>query len=220
MPRHLPWRDHVHPLGLTPVWVDTEGQLRPWPLSSFAIRVKQRQLPGAFVMPSHLPNPAGDVSRGPDVSWAEPFGKDLGGNEAETRLTGDEHLEILGPVDCQRRYERLVAPPCPPVLIQLPSPGGEARTEWFYADILDISLGGLCLLISGNHDLQVGQTLQVDFNVHRTTDLHRVAGFVRWFVRSGTFNTMGVGFSEPLPQLPQLLPERRNSPRDPKTVAD
>ena len=171
-------------------------------------------------MPSHLPNPAGDVSRGPDVSWAEPFGKDLGGNEAETRLTGDEHLEILGPVDCHRRYERLVAPPCPPVLIQLPSPGGEARTEWFYADILDISLGGLCLLISGNHDLQVGQTLQVDFNVHRTTDLHRVAGFVRWFVRSGTFTTMGVGFCEPLPQLPQLLPERRNSPREPKVVAD
>lgn len=171
-------------------------------------------------MPSHLPNPAGDASRRPGVSWAEPFDKDLGGNEAETILTGDEHLEILGPDDCQRRHERLVAPPCPPVLIQLPSPGGEARTEWFYADILDISLGGLCLLITGNHDLQVGQTLLVDFNVHRTTDLHRVAGFVRWFVRSGTFNTMGVGFSEPLPQLPQLLPERRSSPRDPKTVAD
>ena len=171
-------------------------------------------------MPSHLPNPAGDASRGPGVSWVEPFGKDPGGNEAQTILTGDEYLEILGLDDGQRRYERLVAPPCPPVLIQLPSPGAEARTQWFYADILDISLGGLCLFITGNHDLQVGQALLVDFHVHRTADLHQVAGFVRWFVRSSTFITMGIGFSEPLPQLPQLLPERRNSHRDPNTVAD
>jgi hypothetical protein len=171
-------------------------------------------------MPSHLPNPAGDASRRPGVSWVEPFGKDPGGNEDQTILTGDEYLEILGLDEGQRRYERLVAPPCPPVLIQLPSPGAEARTQWFYADILDISLGGLCLFITGNHDLQVGQALLVDFHVHRTADLHQVAGFVRWFVRSSTFTTMGIGFSEPLPQLPQLLPEVRNSPRDPKTVAD
>jgi hypothetical protein len=171
-------------------------------------------------MASHLPNPAGDASRRPGVSWVEPFGKDPGGNEDQTILTGDESLEILGPEDGQRRYERLVALPCPPVLIQLPSPGGEARTEWFYADILDISRGGLCLLITGNHALQVGQALLVDFNVHRTADLHQVAGFVRWFLSSGTFTTMGMGFSEPLPQLPQLLPERRISLHDPKTVAD
>lgn len=171
-------------------------------------------------MPSHLPNLAGDASKRPRVSRAEPFGKDPGGFEAETILTGDEYLEILGPGDCQRRYERLVAPPCPPVLIQLPSPGGEAPIEWFYADILDISLGGLCLLITEKHDLQVGQTLLVDFKVHLATDLHRVAGFVRWFVRSGTFTTMGVGFSKPLPQLPQLLPELRNRLRDPNTGAD
>ncbi len=171
-------------------------------------------------MPSHLPNPAGDASRGSGVSWAEPFGKDPGGNEDQIVLTGDGYLETLSPDDGQRRHERLVALPCPPVLIQLPSPGGEARAEWFYADILDISLGGLCLLITGNHDLQVGQALVVDFNVHRTADLHQVEGFVRWFVSSGTFTTMGMGFSEPLPQLPQLLPERRHSPRDPNTVAD
>ena len=208
------------PVGLTPVWVDTEGQLRPWLLSFLGTKVKRRQLSGAFVMPSHLPNFAGDASRRPGVSWAEPFSKDPGRFEAETILTGDEYLEILGPDDGQRRYERLVALPCPPVLIQLPSPGAEARTEWFYADILDISRGGLCLLITGNHDLQVGQRLLVDFKVHRANDLHRVAGLVRWFVRSGTVTTMGVGFSEPLPQLPQLLPERRNRPREPKVVAD
>ena len=171
-------------------------------------------------MPSHLPNPAGDASRGPGVSWAEPFGKGPGGNEAQTILTGDEYPEILGPDDGQRCFERFLALPCPPLLIQLPSPGCEARTQWFYADILDISLGGLCLLITENHDLQVGQRLLVDFKVHRATDLHRVAAMVRWFVRSGTVTTMGVGFSEALPLLPQLLPERRTRLRDPNTVAD
>ena len=171
-------------------------------------------------MPSHLPDLAGDASRRPAVPWAEPFAKDPGRLEAETILTGDEYLEILGPDDGQRRFERLVAPPCRPVPIQLISPDGEPRTEWFYADILDISLGGLCLLITENHDLQVGQRLLVDFKVHRATDLHRVAGLVRWFVRSGTVTTMGVGFSEALPLLPQLLPERRTRLRDPNTVAD
>jgi hypothetical protein len=171
-------------------------------------------------MLSHLPNLAEETAKRSGVSWAEPFGKDPGGFEAETILTGDEYLEILGPDDGQRRFERSVAPPCRPVPIQLLSPDGEPRTEWFYADILDISLGGLCLLITENHELQVGQRLLVDFKVHRAADLHRVAGVVRWFVRSGTVTTMGLGFSEALPQLPQLLPERRNRLRDPNTVAD
>ena len=171
-------------------------------------------------MPSHLPDLAGDPSRPPGVSWSEPLSKDSGRFEAETILTGDEYLEIPGSDDGERRFERLVAPPCRPVPIQLLSPDGEPRTEWFYADILDISLGGLCLLITENHELQVGQRLLVDFKVHQANDLDRAEGMVRWFVRSGTVTTMGLGFSEALPQLPQLLPERRSSHRDPNTVAD
>ena len=171
-------------------------------------------------MPSYLPNLAGDASRWPGVSLAKSFSKYSGGFEAEAILTGDEYLEILAPEDGLRRFERLVAPPCRPVPIQLLSPDGEPRTEWFYADILDISLGGLCLLITENHELQVGQRLLVDFKVHRANDLDRAEGMVRWFVRSGTVTTMGLGFSEALPQLPQLLPERRTSLRDPNTVAD
>ena len=174
-------------------------------------------------MPSHLPTLAGDASRRPGASWAESFSKDPGGFQAETNLTADEYLEILGPDDSQRRSERLVAPPCRSVPIQLLSPDGEPRTEWFYADILDISIGGLCLLITDNHGLQVDQRLLVDFKLHIAPELHRVAGFVRWFVHSGIVTTMGVGFSEPLPQLPQLpqlLPERRARLRYPNTVAD
>ena len=172
-------------------------------------------------MPSHLPDLAGDASRPPGVSWSEPFSKDPGLFEAETILTGDEYLEILGPDDGERRFERLVAPPCRPVPIQLLSPEGEPRTEWFYADILDISLGGMCLLITENHELQVGQRLLVDFKVHRANDLHRVAGLVRWFVRSCGVITMGLGFVEPLHDLPELLSDRRHRLRnlneEPKT---
>lgn len=170
-------------------------------------------------MPSHLPNFAGDAAGKPVASLAESPAGDLGLFEAETILTSSEDLAILGPDDSQRRHERLVAPPCRPVPIQLLLRDGTPGTEWFYADILDISQGGLCLLITENHALEVGHNLLVDFKVHRATALHRVPALVRWFVRSGSVTTMGVGFLEPLQQIPQLLPERRNRLRNPNEGA-
>ena len=170
-------------------------------------------------MPSHLPNLAGGAAGMPPASLAEFHGGDLGLFEAETILSTSEDLETLGPEDSQRRHERLVAPPCRPLPIQLLQQDGTPGTDWFYADILDISLGGLCLLITENHAMEVGHTLLVDFKVHHATDLHRVPGLVRWFVRSGSVTTLGVGFLEPLQQIPQLLPERRNRLRNPNEGA-
>ena len=166
-------------------------------------------------MPSHLPNLSGDVPRQQGSTWVDPYGAELGLFEAETILTTAQDLETLGPPEGQRRHERLVAPPCRPVPIQLLQPDGAPRTEWFYADILDISLGGLCLLITESHTIEVGQSVLVDFKAHRTSDLHRVPGLVRWFVRSGTVTTMGLGFADPLRDLPELLPERRTRLRNP-----
>ncbi|MCP9807098.1 PilZ domain-containing protein [Cyanobium sp. T1B-Tous] len=166
-------------------------------------------------MPSHLPNLSGDVPRQQGSTWVDPYGAELGLFEAETILTSAQDLETLGPPEGQRRHERLVAPPCRPVPIQLLQPDGAPRTEWFYADILDISLGGLCLLITESHTIEVGQSVLVDFKAHRTSDLHRVPGLVRWFVRSGTVTTMGLGFADPLRDLPELLPERRTRLRNP-----
>jgi hypothetical protein len=166
-------------------------------------------------MPSHLPNISGDAPQPPGSSWAEPYGAEQALFEAETILSTAEDLETLGPEEGQRRHERLVAPPCRPVPIQLQQQDGTPRSEWFYADILDMSLGGLCLLITENHALEVGHGLLVDFKVHRSADLHRVPGLVRWFVRSGSVTTMGIGFIEPLQELPQLLPERRHRLRNP-----
>jgi hypothetical protein len=170
-------------------------------------------------MPSHLPNLSGDLPRQQGSAWIDPYGAELGLFEAETILTTAQDLETLGPPEGQRRHERLVAPPCRPVPIQLLQPDGSPRTEWFYADILDISLGGLCLLITESHTLEVGHGVLVDFKAHRSSDLHRVPGLVRWFVRSGSVTTMGLGFADPLRDLPELLPERRTRLRNPNEEA-
>ncbi|MEX0589150.1 MAG: PilZ domain-containing protein [Cyanobium sp.] len=157
-------------------------------------------------MPSHLPN-LSDDGRSPVALF-----------EAETILfpvEDPENFDDFGPDEGQRRHERQVAPPCRPVPVQLLLQNGSPQTEWFYADILDISLGGLCLLITENHTFDVGHSLLVDFKAHRGGDLHRVPGLVRWFVRSGSVTTMGVGFDEPLTEIPQLLPERRTRLRNP-----
>jgi len=166
-------------------------------------------------MPSHLPNLSGDVPRQQGSAWVDPYGAELGLFEAETILSTAQDLEALGPPEGHRRHERLVAPPCRPVPIQLLQPDGSPRTEWFYSDILDISLGGLCLLITESHAIEVGHGVLVDFKAHRSSDLHRVPGLVRWFVRSGSVTTMGLGFAEPLRDLPELLPERRHRLRNP-----
>ena len=166
-------------------------------------------------MPSHLPNLSGDVPRQQGSTWVDPYGAELGLFEAETILTTAQDLETLGPPEGHRRYERLVAPPCRPVPIQLLQPDGSPRSEWFYADILDLSLGGLCLLITESHAIEVGHGVLVDFKVHRSSDLHPVPGLVRWFVRSGSVTTMGLGFAEPFRDLPELLPERRTRLRNP-----
>ncbi|MCX5939645.1 MAG: PilZ domain-containing protein [Cyanobium sp. LacPavin_0818_WC50_MAG_67_9] len=166
-------------------------------------------------MPSHLPNLSGDVPRQQGSAWVDLYGAELGLFEAETILSTAQDLETLGLPEGHRRHERLVAPPCRPVPIQLLLQDGSPRTEWFYADILDISLGGLCLLITESHTTEVGQSVLVDFKAHRSSDLHRVPGLVRWFVRSGSVTTIGLGFAEPLRDLPELLPERRHRLRNP-----
>ena len=170
-------------------------------------------------MPSHLPNLAGDAAGKPVAARDEAPAGDLGQVEVQTILASPDNLETLAPDNSQRRHERHVAPPCRPVPIQLLLQDDAPRTDWFYADILDISVGGLCLLITESHHLAVGHKLLVDFKVHRATDQHRVPGLVRWFVRSGSVTTMGVGFEEPLAQIPDLLPERRNRLRNPNEQA-
>jgi len=79
----------------------------------------------------------------------------------------------------------------------------------FSADILDISLGGVCLLITQNQELRIGQPVTLDFSAHRLPEVLQSRGLVearlRWYVCSGPVTTMGVGFAVPLKELPELL---------------
>jgi hypothetical protein len=102
-----------------------------------------------------------------------------------------------------RRHRREQAPPCRPLKVMLPAAG------CFSADILDISLGGVCLLITQNQELRIGQPVTLDFSAHRLPEVLQSRGLVearlRWYVRSGPVTTMGVGFAVPLKELPELL---------------
>lgn len=94
-------------------------------------------------------------------------------------------------------------PPCQPLRVLLPTAG------CISADILDISLGGVCLLITENQELRIGQDLSLDFSSHRLPRALQSQSLIqarlRWYVRSGPVTTMGVGFAVPLPELPELV---------------
>ena len=121
----------------------------------------------------------------------------------------------------RRQHLRLVAPPCRPITLRslLSDDDGEPQ-PWLYADILDISLGGLCLLITADLPLELGQRFSVDFRAHRLADAEQrsdscLMASLRWFVHAGYVTTLGLGFDQPLIALPELLPERRQRLRDP-----
>jgi hypothetical protein len=74
------------------------------------------------------------------------------------------------------------------------------------------------LLIAGDYVLKIGQDLVIYSKVFSARDGREVSGLDCWFVRSGIVTTMGVGFREPLEEMPQLFPERRNPQRDSNAV--
>ncbi len=102
-----------------------------------------------------------------------------------------------------RRFPRQQASPCRPLKVLLPA------ASCFSADILDISLGGVCLLITHHQELRIGQDVTLGFSAHRLPEVLQSRGLVqarlRWYVRSRSVTTMGVGFDVPLPELPELL---------------
>jgi len=169
-------------------------------------------------MPRQLPA-SGDVSRPAGAATEDSHGSLSCKFDVETILAGSEDLEMLAPESARRKQARLVAQPCRAIPVQLLNPEGKPCGDRVFADILDISLGGLCLLVTGDYVLKIGQDLVIDSKVFSTGDERRILGLVRWFVRSGIVTTMGVGFREPLEEMPQLFPERRNPERDSNAVA-
>lgn len=115
----------------------------------------------------------------------------------------------------RRRQERFPVQASRPIGVRLLAGQGDPQGPWILADILDISRGGLCLMLCGVPQLSAGQALLLDLHAHPDFQLDRLAAELRWYRSAAGFTTLGVAFAEPLSRLPRLELERRGAPRDP-----
>ncbi|MFM9109226.1 MAG: PilZ domain-containing protein [Prochlorococcaceae cyanobacterium] len=74
------------------------------------------------------------------------------------------------------------------------------------ADILDVSLGGLCLLLGAAEAFHLGDRLLMDLSNHPGFGVARMRGSIRWLQASGLAGVavVGVAFDIPLTTLPKL----------------
>ena len=139
-------------------------------------------------------------------------------NVAVRRQHDSDFLE--GPEDVawngceQRRLERYPVAGSRPIALRPLDSDGQPAGPWILADILDISVAGLCLLITGSLDLQPSQKLELDLRSHPNFPWHRVAVQARWCVSAESFSTLGLCFDQPLTAIPRLAMERRGQRRD------
>ena len=114
-----------------------------------------------------------------------------------------------------RRLERFPVAGTRPIALRPLDPDGQPAGSWVLADILDISLGGLCLLINGSLELQPGQMLELDLRSHPGFPWVRVTVQTRWWINADSFSTLGLSFERQLTTIPRLAMERRGQRRDP-----
>lgn len=119
----------------------------------------------------------------------------------------------------RRHYLRSPVEACRPIALQLLDDRGQPASPWRHADILDVSAGGFCLLITEqDRPLPLTQLmhLRLDVRAHPAFGADEIRAGLRWFVRSGYVVSLGVGFDAPLSSRPELLPCRRSQPRGPE----
>lgn len=119
----------------------------------------------------------------------------------------------------KRRLRRYQVAGSRPVLFRPVIPQSQDELPWLVADILDISLGGLCLLLSGSLELSADQCVELDLQAHPQFPWTRLTVEVRWWISAGTFTTLGIVFPAPLASIPRLEQERRGVRRDPNQQA-
>mgnify|MGYP006292131317 FL=1 len=115
----------------------------------------------------------------------------------------------------RREHARNPVEACRPIGLQLIDDDGAALSGWHQADILDVSLGGFCLLLMEDVPLDLNHLmrLRLDVRPHPSFGVDALLADLRWFVRSGLIVSLGVGFENPLQELPELLPCRRSEVR-------
>lgn len=137
------------------------------------------------------------------------------GITAATVLEGDQPPSAVG--DDRRGAFRNPVEAVRSIGLMLLDDTGYAASPWLVADILDVSLGGLCLLLVERQDNPFRPHYRVRLNVSMHPDFGspEIAGSLRWFVRAAHDHvvTLGVQFDTELPKLPVLLACRRDQPR-------
>ena len=115
-----------------------------------------------------------------------------------------------------RLHVRAPVEACRPIGVQLLNDDGAPACAWTLADILDISNGGFCLLITEHPELEITtlMRLRLDVRPHPGFGVDLLHGELRWFVNSGFVLSFGVGLDAPLAAIPPLLPCRRASRRE------
>jgi hypothetical protein len=149
---------------------------------------------------------------------------EIGGGAGQRIQAPDDECVLMGsPAGGEwlgrehRLLERFQVQASRPIALRLLDGEGRPEGRWILADILDISRGGFCLLLSGPLELPVAQKLQLDVRSHTDFGTLRLESEVRWCRSSASFTTLGVAFRDTLPRVPKLALERRNTRRDPNT---
>jgi hypothetical protein len=114
-----------------------------------------------------------------------------------------------------RRLDRFPVAGTRPIALRFLQAEGQSLGPWVLADILDISQGGLCLLITSSLELLPSQPLELDLRSHPGFPWTRVEVEARWWIGTEGFATLGVAFDSQLQEIPRLEVERRGQPRDP-----
>jgi len=142
-------------------------------------------------------------------------GPSVAGQEPKAACLVESDVESWGGREL-RRLERFPVAGSRPIAVRPLDAEAQPSGPWVLADILDISLGGLCLLLPADSlSLQPGQLLQLDLRSHPDFPWVRVDVQARWWISSESFATLGLSFPYQLESIPRLALERRGQHRDP-----
>jgi len=154
---------------------------------------------------------------GTGYSMVGPQGLPLGAQDDSgallTEAAAAEAREWLGHE--HRRMQRFPVQASRPIALRELDAEQNPVGRWLLVDILDISKGGMCLMVSGSHRFGQGQKLLLDVRAHPGFGVLRLEVEVRWSRSSLSFTTLGVSYLEHRQEVPRLELERRSERRDP-----
>lgn len=106
----------------------------------------------------------------------------------------------------RRRFARQPVQNGPSIGLKRLRPDGHWSPETVMADVLDVSIGGLCVLIADGRDFQPGDRLELQLDDHPGFGVARLTARIRWMRCSDLAGVCvtGVAFDAPLRALPRL----------------